>query len=127
MSRYYGDKVLLSDEQIKEFIKSQGWIFDSPTKETDLMCQFKTECKAQLKAVIEWLEQPCREHEVDEFDKEQLMEYIDFKLVMIESGSKLAKDKHREYPAFGWFYKHRKDCPECWAELKGEINLWVIH
>ena len=111
MSKDIVSKVLLSDEQIREVI--------SHTKIGEY--DYKLLCAAQLKAVIEWLEQPCREHEVDEFDKEQLMEYIDFKLVMIESGSKLAKDKHREYPTFGWFYKHRRDCPECWENLKGEV------
>ena len=107
-------KVLLSDEQILN-LPYKTTLIDGKYDDFTMIC------KAQLKAVIEWLEQPCREHEVDEFDKEQLMEYIDFKLVMIESGSKLAKDKHREYPTFGWFYKHRKDCPKCWAELKGEV------
>ena len=99
-------KVLLNDEQIKEFIKSQGWIFDSPTKETDLMCQFKTECKAQLKAVVEYLEQPCTEHPIGEYHcgkpepKAPVVKWV-YKL--------------------GFLYLHRRDCPVCWAELKGEL------
>ena len=103
--------VLLSDVQIRKAV------LNTKIGEYD----YKLLCAAQLKAVVEWLKQPCREHEVDEFDKEHLSEYMDFELLMIERGSKLAKDKHREYPTFGWFYKHRKDCPKCWADLKGEL------
>jgi hypothetical protein len=90
--------ILLSDEQI------QGEVFvfgNSAVTENGQVPQkieyYRMVCKAQLKAVIEWLDAPCTEH---------LSEY---------------KDKHREYPAFGWFYKHRKDCPKCWAELKEEL------
>ena len=120
MSKDIVSKVLLSDEQISQTVQQNTtkWQPVNPLFVEDIS---RVICIAQLKAVVEWLKQPCREHEVDEFDKEHLMEYIDFELVMIPIGSKLAKDKHREYPAFGWFYKHRKDCPKCWADLKGEL------
>ena len=120
MSKDMVSKVLLSDEQISQTVQQNTtkWQPVNPLFVEDIS---RVICRAQLKAVVEWLDKPCKEHEVDEFDKEHLSEYIDFKLGMIESGSKLAKDKHREYPAFGWFYKHRKDCPKCWAELKREV------
>jgi hypothetical protein len=120
MSKDMVSKVLLSDVQISQVTQQNTtkWQVVNPQFIEDLS---HVVCKAQLKAVIEWLDKPCKEHEVDEFDQEHLMEYIDFELVMIPIGSKLAKDKHREYPAFGWFYKHRKDCPKCWADLKGEL------
>jgi len=88
-------KVLLSDEQIREVI--------SHTRIGEY--DYKLLCAAQLKAVIEWLESPCTEH-VDKV---------------------ISKDD----PVIGWaidnditrHYAHRRDCPECWENLKGEAGV----
>ena len=52
MSKEAQSEVLLSDEQIREVI--------SHTKIGEY--DYKLLCAAQLKAVVEWLEQPCTEH-----------------------------------------------------------------
>lgn len=84
--------ILLTDEQInKEWIMTGG---------TDLMRMRKL-CVAQLCAVVEEIEKPCTKHRIK-----------------IIGG-------HHDYntgittPKYG-FHNRKRDCPECWAELKKE-------
>ena len=96
--------VLLSDEQINE-----AWpddVFSVNDLYSDILQHVKVVCAAQLKAAIEWLEQPCTEHPIGEYHcgkpepKEPVVKWV-YKL--------------------GFLYLHRRDCPVCWAELKGEL------
>ena len=116
--------VLLSDEQInklisntlKEHYREQNGVEKLPKDYSEYEL-FYTEggesnaiayqsCKAQLKAVIEYLEQPCTEHPIGEYHcgkpepKAPVVKWV-YKL--------------------GFLYLHRRDCPVCWAELKGEL------
>jgi len=61
---------------------------------------------AMLSAVIKWLFEPCKEHPIDTFK------------TIIEDTSDYTRAIHNE-PA-QVHYKHRKDCPQCMAELRGE-------
>jgi len=90
MSKDIVSKVLLSDEQIREVI--------SHTKIGEY--DYKLLCAAQHKAVIEWLEQPCKEHEF----------YTpDWRMYPVQ----LVKQ----------YSEHRRDCPECWENLKREAGV----
>ena len=92
-------KVLLSDEQILN-LPYKTTLIDGKYDDFTMIC------KAQLKAVIEYLEQPCTEHPIGEYHcgkpepKAPVVKWV-YKL--------------------GFLYLHRRDCPVCWAELKGEL------
>ena len=105
MSKDMVSKVLLSDVQISQVTQQNTtkWQVVNPQFIEDLS---HVVCKAQLKAVIEYLEQPCTEHPIGEYHcgkpepKAPVVKWV-YKL--------------------GFLYLHRRDCPVCWAELKGEL------
>ncbi len=82
--------VLLSDVQISQVTQQSTtkWQVVNPQFIEDLS---HVVCKAQLKAVIEWLDRPCVDHHV----------------------------QRNDIP----LYAHRRDCPECRENLKGEAGL----
>ena len=105
MSKDMVSKVLLSDEQIGNFMRLDQQSYGD-LNVVDEVWDIKAICKAQLKAVVEYLEQPCTEHPIGEYHcgkpepKAPVVKWV-YKL--------------------GFLYLHRRDCPVCWAELKGEL------
>jgi hypothetical protein len=92
--------VLLSDEQIKEYVcrtcceKQDCECKCNEFQDTELIL------KEQCKAVIDWLEEPCTEHKANNpFDSD--IHYLSH---------------------IGYSCLHKRDCLECMAELKKEIE-----
>lgn len=105
MSKDMAGKVLLDDEQIKDSVHApceDG--LKCPRGDFDCeKCKDTCIARAQLKAAVGYLEQPCTEHPIDGYVPEKLRAWNE--------------------SICRWFYAHRRDCPECWENLKREAGV----
>ena len=104
---------------------NKGWQHDRPPdwdkiKHDICGCEFEPNCdncphgetvekiaSAMRKAMIRWLFETCWEHSVGDFGHDSKCEYITF------VDSQIDNYEH-------WNYAHRKDCPQCMEQLKGD-------
>ena len=63
-----------------------------PEQQCSMYKNYETGASAMLSAVIKWLDEPCDKHEHSAFNGERYVSY----------------------------HPHRKDCPQCLNELRGE-------
>jgi hypothetical protein len=70
-------------------------------------CQKAVEvgASAMLSALIKWLDEPCYEHPIGDYEHDCKSEHFAF------VDSQVDDYEH-------WHYAHRKDCPQCLNELK---------
>lgn len=83
---------MILPENPYQFEKRNGMLFN-------LNKTWQEGSQATAKAIVKWLEEPCREHY-----SERVKKMWDVK----------AREK--------FFTPHRKDCTECWNELKRELE-----
>lgn len=94
--------MLLTDEEMQKAKNIELCQTGGDCENCSVEC-FKI-AKAQHQKDIEWLEEPCKEHQIDSDDTPLELLYYQKSGIRGKVGQ--------------WRYLHRKDCPECWKEFK---------